>query len=170
MDGRDTYKFDLVLLNENNFASPLMIGCMGNVHKCHMEVYIHLHLKPGYNVDWEKTTCPSRYNTKTNPKQDYNEQGEHKHNEHFIDHVQFSLLGTDYFNGDIMKMLCQAVLKSPLCNIIGGGAKPPPPPPPPATQPANQTGPQPPPTEPAPKPKSAPMDEDTQGITLPKLK
>ena len=56
MDGRDTYKFDLVLLNENNPASPLMIGCIGNVHKCHMEVYIHLHLKPGYNVDWEKTT------------------------------------------------------------------------------------------------------------------
>ena len=50
----------------------------------------------------------------------------------------FYLLGNDYFNAGIIKMLCQAFLKSPLCNIIG-------PPPPPANQPANQTGPQPPP-------------------------
>ena len=87
-DGGSIYKFDLVLQLEHNFNNPLLIGCIGNVHKCHMEVYIHLHLKPGYNVDWEKTTCPSRYNPKTSPKQDYNEQGEHEHNEYSIDHAR----------------------------------------------------------------------------------
>ena len=82
-DGGSIYKFDLVLQLEHNFNNPLLIGCIGNVQKCHMEVNKGANI--GLNVDWMKTTCP---NPKTSPKQDYNEQGEHEHNEYSIDHAR----------------------------------------------------------------------------------
>ena len=84
-DGGSIYKFDLVLQLEHNFNNPLLIGCPGFVQKCHMEV--NEGAKIGRNVDWMKTTCPE-YNPKTSPKQDYNEQGEHEHNEYSIDHAR----------------------------------------------------------------------------------
>ena len=81
-----TFKFDLVLVHDNNPKYHTFIGCIRNVRKCHMEVFGGGKYRP-YNVDWEKTTCPE-YNPKTSPKQDYNEQGEHEHNEYSIDHAR----------------------------------------------------------------------------------